>query len=277
MARTLKLTLTYDGTRFVGWQRQAEGVSIQGLLEDVLARLEGAPVTVHGAGRTDAGVHAIGQVASVRLSAAHPVEVVARALNACLPKDVRVTDVREVAADFHARFSARSKTYRYLIRNASVVSPFERAFVWHVPEPLDLGVMQTAARAIVGTHDFAAFRSAGGDMTHAIRTITRSEIVIRPGGDGASDGGAATALPLDGPAGDPDRGDPDRPTLVAYEVSGSGFLRHMVRALAGTLVEIGRGQRPVASMGALVSGGSRAQAGVTAPPQGLFLVRVVYD
>src|SRR5688500_2735677 len=143
--RTLKLTLAYDGTRFVGWQRQAAGESIQGLLEAALARVEGAPVTVHGAGRTDAGVHALGQVASVHLTCAHDPVTLARALNAQLPPDIRVFSVEETAAGFHARFGARAKTYRYQIRNAPIVSPFERAYVWHVPEPLDLDGMNRAA------------------------------------------------------------------------------------------------------------------------------------
>lgn len=259
MTRTLKLTVSYDGTRFVGWQRQAEGVSIQGLLEEALARFEGAPVAVHGAGRTDAGVHALGQVASVQITSAHPTDAVARGLNASLPQDVRVTDVQEAAVDFHARFSARSKTYRYLLRNAALVSPFERAFVWHVPEALDLDAMRTAARALVGRHDFAAFRSTGSDTKETVRTISRSEILTQPG------------WALLGATREDDA------TLLAYEISGDGFLRHMVRAIAGTLVEIGRRQRPAASMAALLAGGSRAQAGATAPPQGLFLVRVVYD
>ena len=256
MARTLKLTVSYDGTRFVGWQRQAEGVSIQGLLEDALARFEGAPVAVHGAGRTDAGVHALGQVASARMTSAHPTDAVARGLNACLPPDVRVIDVQEAAADFHARFSARSKMYRYLLRNATIASPFERTSVWHVPEPLDVDAMRTAAHTLVGTHDFAAFRGAGSDTKETVRTITRSELT--------SD---AFSGWQDAPMG----------PLIAYEVSGDGFLRHMVRAIVGTLVEIGRGRRPAPSMAALLAGGSRALAGVTAPPQGLFLVRVVYD
>jgi len=249
--RTLKLTMSYDGTRFVGWQRQAEGVSIQGLLEDALARFEGAPVPVHGAGRTDAGVHALGQVASAQMASAHDTDALARGLNASLPPDVRVTEVREAAADFHARFSARSKTYRYVLRNALLANPFERAFVWHVPEPLDLDAMRTAAGALVGTHDFAAFRSVGGDIKNTVRTITQSDIISPT--------------------------DAVEQTLVAYEVTGDGFLRHMVRAIAGTLVEIGRGRRSPHSMAALVAGGNRAEAGATAPPQGLFLVRVVYD
>ena len=246
--RTLKLTVAYDGTRFVGWQRQPEGVSIQALLENAFARLEGGPVTVHGAGRTDAGVHALWQVASAQVTSAHPVDVVARALNACLPPEVRVTGVEQAADDFHARFSARSKTYRYVVRNAPIASPFERAYVWHIPDPLDCEAMRQAAAALVGTHDFAAFRSVGGDVKTTTRTLTQSEFVA----------------------------DQDKRRLV-YEITGDGFLRHMVRAIVGTLVEIGRGQRPAASIGALLTGGSRGEAGATAPPQGLFLVRVDYD
>ena len=253
--RTLKLTISYDGTRFVGWQRQAAGVSIQGLLEDALARFEGAPVSVHGAGRTDAGVHALGQVASVRMTSAHAPEVIARGVNARLPADVRVVDIQEVAADFHARFSARSKTYRYWLRTSAIVSPFERAYVWHVPEALDIDAMRVASRALVGTHDFAAFQSTGTDVTETVRTIFESAI-----GERAASGWQDPAAPL-----------------LAYEVTGSGFLRHMVRAVVGTLVEVGRGRRPATSISSLLAGGSRSEAGITAPPQGLFLVRVVYD
>jgi tRNA pseudouridine38-40 synthase len=246
--RTLKLTLAYDGTPFVGWQRQAQGVSIQGLLEEALARLEGVPVTVHGAGRTDAGAHAFGQVASAQVAASHPVDVIARALNGCLPPEVRVIDVEEAPHDFHARFSARAKTYRYVIRNGPVVSPFERAYVWHIQDTLDRNAMQEAAETLVGTHDFAAFRSVGAEVKTTIRTITESGFVAQQDA-----------------------------TLLVYEITGDGFLRHMVRAIIGTLVETGRGQRPAVSMAALLAGRSRAEAGQTAPPQGLFLVRVVYD
>jgi tRNA pseudouridine38-40 synthase len=246
--RTLKLTLAYDGTPFVGWQRQAHGVSIQGLVEEALARLEGAPVAVHGAGRTDAGVHALGQVASVQITASHPLDVIARALNASLPPEVRVTSVEDAADEFHARFSARAKTYRYVIRNGPVASPFERAYVWLIQDALNRDAMCEAAAVLVGTHDFGAFRSVGGDVRTTIRTITESGFQRQ-----------------------------DDPGLLTYEITGDGFLRHMVRALVGTLVEIGRGQRPASSMPALLAGASRADAGATAPPQGLFLVRVVYD
>jgi tRNA pseudouridine38-40 synthase len=265
--RTLKLTITYDGTRLVGWQRQAEGESVQGLLEEALARLEGTPVTVHGAGRTDAGVHAIGQVASVQLTCVHPPDVLRRALNASLPPDVRVVDVRHVDDAFHARFSARAKTYRYLLRNGDIVSPFEYRYVWQIPEPLDLDAMRVAAQMLIGTHDFAAFRSTGSTPTTTVRTIMRSEM--------ASQVGSAVVVRPGEPGGVQREGVGD-PTLLVYEVCGGGFLRHMVRAIVGTLVDIGRGRHPPAWMVALLEDGRRSDAGATAPAQGLFLVRVDY-
>jgi tRNA pseudouridine38-40 synthase len=243
--RNLKLTLAYDGTRFVGWQRQADGESVQGLLEDALARFEGAPVTVHGAGRTDAGVHALGQVASVTVTCTHDVATLTRALNAQLPADVRVLGVDEMPADFHARFNARSKTYRYQIRHGRIADPFERAYVWHMPERLDVDGMIAAAVTLVGTHDFVAFQSIGTPTRDSVRTVTQSALVDADG-------------------------------RMTYEISGDGFLRHMVRAIVGTLVEIGRGFREPSSMALLLRGSARGDAGPTAPPQGLFLVRVDY-
>lgn len=243
--RTLRLLITYDGSRFVGWQRQAEGESIQGLLEDAFGRIEGTPVTVHGAGRTDAGVHALGQVASVRVACLHDPATLTRALNARLPADIRVLSIEEAGTEFHARFSARSKRYRYQIRLSPIANPFDRAYTWHLPERLDIEAMRAAAALLVGTHDFGAFRSAGNEMRGTVRTVTRSELLI---GD-----------------------------LLVYEIAGSGFLRHMVRAIVGTLVDVGRGRRPPANMTALLQGGTRADAGSTAPPHGLLLVGVDYD
>jgi tRNA pseudouridine38-40 synthase len=263
--RILKLTLAYDGTRFVGWQRQADGESIQQLLEDALARFEGAPVTVHGAGRTDAGVHALGQVASASVTFTHPAATIVRALNAQLPEDVRILDVVDAASGFHARFSARSKSYRYCIRAGAVGDPFTRAFAWQLPEPLNVTAMTDAAAALVGTHDFAAFQSAGTEVASTVRTIFRSEF-RGPEGSAPLPSIPQSGAELSGP----------RQHLV-YEVMADGFLRHMVRAIVGTLVEIGRGWRSVESMAELIDHGARAEAGATAPPHGLFLVRVDYD
>jgi tRNA pseudouridine38-40 synthase len=268
--RVLKLTVAYDGTRFVGWQRQAEGESIQGLLEDALAGFEGAPVTVHGAGRTDAGVHALGQVASASVTFTHPVDTVARALNAQLPEDIRILDVADANGDFHARFSARSKTYRFHIRTGGAGDPFTRAFVWQLAESLDISAMRTAAAALVGTHDFAAFQSAGTPVATTVRTIVRSELRGPEGSapfpDTRGAGVSISGADLPGPQ-----------QILLYEVTADGFLRHMVRTIVGTLVEIGRGWRSAASMARLIEGGTRANAGATAPPHGLFLVRVDYD
>lgn len=252
--RTLKLTIAYEGTRLVGWQRQAAGDSVQGLLEKIIARLEGAPVTVNGAGRTDRGVHALGQVASVQVTCGHDAGTLARALNAQLPPEVRVVSVEDVEPDFHARFSARFKTYRYLLCNEPVANPFERAYAWHVPERLDVEAMRRAALTLIGPHDFAAFQSAGGNVSATVRTVSRSEFVT------------FAEPPFLGPS-----------ALLAYEITGDGFLRHMVRAIVGTLVNVGRGLRAPETVETLLREGQRPQAGPTAPAHGLFLVRVDYD
>ena len=250
---TFKLILAYDGTGLVGWQRQASGTSVQGLLEEALAELDGKPVTVTGAGRTDAGVHALGQVASASLDRAIDGRSLVRALNGRLPAAVRVIDATPVPAAFHPRFDARSKTYRYRIWNADVASPFERAYAWHIAAPvLDVAAMDAAARVVEGRHDFAAFQSTGTDTA----TTEREIVSCRVAGSSKEERG-------------------DRP-LVTCEVTGDGFLRHMVRALVGTLVEVGRGKRPPEWMGEVLASTDRAEAGPTAPAEGLFLVRVDY-
>lgn len=245
--RTLKLTIQYDGTDYVGWQRQPGGPSIQGLLEEALAPIEGSPVTVQGAGRTDAGVHALGQTASVTLTATLPATTLGRALNAVLPRDIRVMDVEDAPAGFHARFSAVAKTYEYRVLTAAIASPFTVRYVWHVGQPLDLGAMRAAAHPLVGHHDFAGFQGAGSVVSSTERTITDLEWEI------GRDAGVAV-----------------------LRVAADGFLRHMVRNIVGTLVEVGVGRWPPERVAALLASKDRKQGGPTAPPQGLFLVRVAY-
>src|SRR6202049_2222715 len=177
---TFKITLAYDGTAFVGWQRQASGASIQGLLEEALARLDHGEVIVSGAGRTDAGVHALGQVASFSLRRAIDGPSLVRSLNASLPDTVRVLAADLVPGTFHARYSARRKTYRYHLWNADVLSPFERPYVWHVYGPLDRDAMVAAARLIEGRHDFAAFRAAGGKTRSTEREVFWSRVIAAP-------------------------------------------------------------------------------------------------
>jgi tRNA pseudouridine38-40 synthase len=244
--RTIKLTVAYDGTEFVGWQRQASGVSIQGLLEDALSILDHRPVTVHGAGRTDAGVHAMGQVASARIAGAHDGATLMRALNAHLPPAVRVFSVEAVPDDFHARFSATGKTYEYRLWNGAAVPPTLRLYTWHVPQPLDVAAMREASAVLPGEHDFAAFQGAGSTTHTTVRRLRSARWMTNA--DGA----------------------------LVFEIAGEGFLRHMVRSLAGTLVEIGLGRRGRDELARLLEAPSRTAVGRTAPPQGLFLVKVEY-
>lgn len=259
--RVLKLTLQYDGTELVGWQRQKSGDSVQGLLEAALSRIDGVDVAVHGAGRTDAGVHAVAQVASAHVASDLDTRTLRRAINAHLPPSVRVTSVEDAAPDFHARFSATGKTYRYLILERDVASPFLWRYVWPVPGVLDVDRMQAAAAALVGSHDFSAFQSTGSTVSHAVRVVTAAS--VRVWTDGMP---PPVPVALAGDAG----------RLVVFEVTASGFLRHMVRALAGTLVEIGLDRRPPGTMSALLGGRVRADAGPTAPAAGLWLVSVDY-
>ncbi len=256
--RTIRLTVAYDGTGLVGWQRQSSGTSVQGLLEDSLARLEGHHVPVVGAGRTDAGVHALAQVASARIARAITPENLRRALNAFLPAAVRVIEIDEAAADFDARRDATAKTYRYRIVSGHTALPFDLRYAWHLRGHVDVGAMSSAARLLEGEHDFAAFRATGSDIVGTVRTIRRSVVVSE-----RERGWFSEAHP------------PDR-RAVAYEVTGSGFLRHMVRNIVGTLVEIGLGRLPVGAMPEVLASRCRGRAGPTAPAEGLFLVHVEY-
>ncbi len=264
--RTFKVTLSYDGTDFSGFQRQANARSVQAELERALAAIEGKHVTVAGAGRTDSGVHALGQVASFKLSSAIAERDLFRALNAKLPEDVRVLTAEAAAPGFNARFSARSKMYRYRICNTRVMSPFQRRFAWHISRNLDVAAMNEAARELLGEHDFSSFRGAPSrserskstarqpeksETASDMRTMTRSEWAEEPLAGGGR--------------------------LLIYELAGTGFLKYMVRAVVGTLVEVGDGRRPPSSLRDLLTFRDRGAAGPTAPPTGLYLVRVDYD
>jgi tRNA pseudouridine38-40 synthase len=212
---------------------------------------------VHGSGRTDAGVHALGQVASCEL--AHPIAVaaLARALNAKLPPAVRVLAVEEAPPGFHARFDARGKTYEYRLRVSAVSTPFLGRFAWQLRPPLDVAAMRAALPAILGRHDFGAFRAAGSPATSSVRTVREAVIEAGP-------------WPADGLEIDPGA------RRVVVRVTADGFLRQMVRTLVGTLVEVGQGRRAPGELLAILQSGNRAAAGPTAPPQGLFLVAVQY-
>ncbi|HEX5069651.1 MAG TPA: tRNA pseudouridine(38-40) synthase TruA [Vicinamibacterales bacterium] len=244
--RTLKLTISYDGTNYVGWQRQVNGLSVQQVIEEACAPLVGgvAP-TVAGAGRTDAGVHAAGQVASVNLESDLAVDAIQRALNVRLPADIRVLAVEDARQGFHARFDAAGKSYRYRISVAPVLSPFDRFYVWHAPEPKRLDWMRQAAAALVGRHDFLSFQARGAYVRETVRTLDRLQVTQ---------------------AGDE----------LILDCAGDGFLRHMVRIIAGTLAEVGTGLRPAGSMAGVLEARDRRVAGATAPAQGLTLMGVRY-
>lgn len=253
--RTLKAILAYDGSGFVGWQRQRCGRSVQGELERVCAEIEGRSVPIAAAGRTDAGVHALGQVVSFQLLHHIDTGTLVRAFNAKLPPSIRVIDIQQVDDGFHARFSANEKTYRYYISSGAVASPFTRAHTWHVGRTLDFQSIQIAGQAFVGEHDFSAFQATGTKVKSTVRNIYRvgvSTVESTPG----------TALGTG--------------QLLVVEVVGDGFLRHMVRIMVGTLVGVGSGRRTVESVSEIIASRQRDLAGVTAPACGLFLVSVRY-
>ncbi|AMY07497.1 tRNA pseudouridine synthase A [Luteitalea pratensis] len=256
MPRVL-LRVAYDGTAYAGWQRQENGPSIQAALEQALSPLAGGAATVTGAGRTDAGVHADGQAAHVDLPEGIDPDVVVRATNTRLPADIRVRSAALVPDDFHARFAAVSKTYRYAWLVSRVGHPLLARTHWLVSPPLDLAAMAAAAAVLGGTHDFAAFQSTGSPVTSTTRTITGVDLGVRP----AADFGVQLS---------------EHEKIVELELRGDGFLRHMVRAIAGTLLEVGYGRRAPDDFVRLLVGAPRGYAGPTAPPHGLTLLRVEY-
>ncbi len=245
--RQLRLIVEYDGGALGGWQRQDNAPTVQGHLEVAAAQILQHPVTISGASRTDAGVHAIGQVACLRTPRAIALHGLRRGLNSQLPKAIAVTDVREVAADFHPRFSATGKHYRYMLLARPDRSPRWEGWAWHHGRPLDRAAMATAAAAFAGEHDFSGFRSAHCVSRTTIRRI--DEIAVSA----------------------------PSPELIAIDVRGNAFLHNMVRIIAGTLVEVGLGRLAADALPAIIASGDRTRAGPTAPPYGLTLVEVRYD
>lgn len=248
-----RLTLQYDGTDFAGWQTQSQGErTVQGELEHALTLLEGAPVVVHGAGRTDAGVHAEGQVASVRLQREWDTERLRAAVNGNVGRDLRIFEVRTAPEEFHARFSARGKTYRYRIFNEHFASPFLTRFAQHEARSLDVARMQACALLLVGEHDWTAFSSAQAEVESRVRRVTRLDVGERWSGSGHG-------------------------RVVEITACAEGFLRYMVRSIAGTLMAAGRGELGEAEIRRALSTGDRTLVGATAPAKGLTLVEVRYD
>jgi len=251
--RYVKLTIAYDGTDFHGWQIQANKPTIQGEIVNVLRRITQENVQLHGAGRTDAGVHALGQVGSFRTQSALSAGEFQRALNALLPSAIRIAAAEEVGPDFHARWSARGKIYRYRLYRGKVVPPMLWRFVLHYPFPLDEDTMRIAASRYVGPHDFAAFAASTGSEDDdkersTVREIYSSELVRSEDGE-----------------------------ELVYTVSGRSFLRYMVRKMVGTLLEVGRGKLKPDDIVRLYELRDRSKSGPTVPPQGLCMVCVEHD
>lgn len=264
--RNLRLLLAYDGSDFFGWQRQAAAPTIQGCLEATLEKILGEQVRVLGSGRTDAGVHALNQVANFKTGCRIPCKNLLKALNNLLPAAVRVKEVREVSERFHARYGTRAKTYRYRIHQGPICSPFIWRFVWHYPYPLDHARMAEAARLLEGKSDFTSFAGSSGAIHELppqalaeaegddwglpesmVRTVFSSRLLWRP-----------------------------RTSMLVYEIRGSGFLHHMVRNIVGTLVEVGRGKLEPRDVARILAARDRTSAGPTAPARGLCLVNVEY-
>jgi tRNA pseudouridine38-40 synthase len=238
--------IEYDGTHYLGWQVQPNGQTIQGVIQDRLKRLTGESSQLIGSGRTDAGVHALGQVAHFKTESRMDANTFQRALNSLLPEDIVIRRAEEVEAEFHARRSARSKVYEYRILNRTTPPAIDRQYIWYVPQKLNLDEMKKATHSLVGEHDFSAFRSVGSSARSSVRNILRADWKRGKGG------------------------------LLRFEIEASGFLKQMVRAIVGTLVEVGRGKIDAEGFREILESKDRRKAGPTAPAHGLFLKEVKY-
>jgi len=269
--RTLQLVLHYDGSAFSGWQVQPGRSTIQAMLELAIKQICGEQVRVTGSGRTDTGVHAIAQVASFslatwRASAAD----LCRALNSKLPSDISISSISDAPEDFHAIRDATGKRYRYQLQIGGTRDAFEYRYRWHLQGPIDVAAMQEAAKHLVGKHDFASFQATGAVRKSTVRDVRELVILIeqRQGSEGQGRASQGRA----GQGGEPVGGG----QYVSLEIEADGFLYNMVRNIVGTLVEVGRGKQSPAWVADVLAGADRTKAGPTAPPHGLFLMRVDY-
>jgi tRNA pseudouridine38-40 synthase len=244
--RNIKLVIEYDGTNYHGWQVQPNGLTIQEVLQEKIAVMTRHPVHVAASGRTDAGVHAWGQVANFLTASSIPLEGFLHGLNSLLPPDIVIQTVEEAPPEFHAQFSAKRKTYRYQIVNSKVPSAMYRRYAWFVRSPLELSAMQEACGGLLGRRDFSSFQGADADTLDPVREVFKAEWAR------------------------------ESPSLLAFVIQGNGFLKRMVRNLVGTLVEVGKGKMSGEEFGGILEARDRRRAGITAPPQGLFLVKVEY-
>ncbi len=241
----LKLTIAYDGSAYHGWQIQPNGITVQETLQQALATMTGESPTVYGSGRTDAGVHAWGQVAHINTSTTIPLNGLWRGLNALLPDDIVIRSIETVTADFHARKSAKAKTYLYCIDNGQQANPLTRLYSWNICKALDISAISRAADLLRGTHDFLSFKAADGETVTSVRTINNVRVWKRG-------------------------------RYLFIVIKANGFLKNMVRVIVGTLVEIGAGKREWQSLAAILDARDRKMAGITAPGKGLVLRRVYY-
>ena len=243
--RNIKLTLGYDGTDYHGFQRQENAVTIQQVVEEAIKKVTGETVSITGSSRTDAGVHAMEYVCNFRTESSVPADKFCFALNSFLPEDVSCTASCEVDIDFHARYSAKSKTYTYTIYNAPHRNPVLCRFAWHYPVKIDVEKMKIAAQSIVGTHDFTAFMASGGQQKTTVKTVNFLNVTTDE-------------------------------NKIVIEINADGFLYNMVRIIAGTLVYAGVGKLDPSEIPDIIESGDRVRAGITAPPQGLCLKKVFY-
>ena len=276
---SFKITLAYDGAEFSGWQAQPGRRTVQGELERAWLEITGEAVRLNAAGRTDAGVHAAGQVVSVESATNIPPESLVHALNSKLPEDAAVQLVERVADGFHATHDAKFKRYRYTIYNDPRRPVFARKYAWNIPTPLDVAAMQAGGAHMVGTHDFACFQSVGSERESTVRTIFAVELAATPAAflaPGSARGSVCSSL---GPSLLGRRDDPRAKPgarVVTIDVEGDGFLYNMVRTIAGTLVEVGRGKRPPEWVAEVIAAKDRCAAGQTAPALGLCMQWVAY-